>query len=61
MDDTIYFLPCQSEEEADFVMSLWSSRSPTWHLSGPWSSWMRNARSRRICSRGFPLRRSLAR
>ncbi len=35
MDDTIYFLPCQSEEEADFVMSLWSSRSPTWHLSGP--------------------------
>ena len=22
MDDTIYFLPCQSEEEADFVMSL---------------------------------------
>lgn len=26
MDDTIYFLPCQSEEEADFIMALVRSR-----------------------------------
>jgi hypothetical protein len=26
MDDTIYFLPCQSEEEADFIMTLVRSR-----------------------------------
>ena len=26
MDDTIYFLPCQVEEEADFIMSLVRSR-----------------------------------
>ncbi|QNQ63905.1 SAM-dependent DNA methyltransferase [Brucella sp. 6810] len=26
MDDTVYFLPCQSEEEADFIMALVNSK-----------------------------------